>query len=173
MIRKLLRSLKIMFDPRTWVFLMRRIDVYYRENVTVLAQLSGIGENTIIRETALLRQPENIRIGSCSHINHYCCIWASPNARITIGNNGLMGPGVKIFSSNHGIKKGTPMREQSYIEKDVTIGDDVWIGANSVVVAGVTIGNGALIAAGSVVTKDIPEYAIAGGVPAKVLRYRE
>lgn len=173
MIRKLGRSFKIMFDPRTWVFLMRRIDVYYRENVTALAQLDSIGVNTIVRETAMLRQPENIRIGSSSHINHYCCIWASPNARISIGDNGLMGPGVKIFSSNHGIGKNAPMREQPYIEKDVTIGNDVWIGANSVVVAGVTIGNGALVAAGSVVTRDIPEYAIAGGVPAKVLRYRE
>ena len=173
MIRKLGRSLKIMFDPRTWVFLMRRIDVYYRENVIAMARLASIGDNTVVRETAMLRQPENIRIGSCSHINHYCCIWASPNAKISIGDNGLMGPGVKIFSSNHGIERNTPMREQSYIEKDVTIGDDVWIGANCVIVAGITIGNGAMIAAGSVVTKDIPEYAIAGGVPAKVLRYRE
>lgn len=173
MSRKLVRLAKILLDPRMWIFLLRRINVYYEENVCAIRCLGKIGEGTIIRETAMLRSPENIAIGSNSHVNHYCCIWASQNSSITIGDNGLMGPGVKIFSSNHGVAKGMPMRKQLNIEKDVHIGDDVWIGANSVVTAGVRIGDGALVAAGSVVTKDIPAYAIAGGVPAKVIRYRE
>ncbi|MBS0028835.1 CatB-related O-acetyltransferase [Chitinophaga sp. 2R12] len=54
----------------------------------------------------------------------------------------------------------------------VTIGNDVWIGLNSSVMGGVTIGNGAIIAAHSVVTKDVPPYAIVGGVPAKIIKYR-
>ena len=53
------------------------------------------------------------------------------------------------------------------------MGDDVWIGTNSVVLPGVTIGKGAVIGAGTVVTKDIPEYAIAVGNPARVIKYRE
>lgn len=56
--------------------------------------------------------------------------------------------------------------------RPVTIGNDVWIGQNVVVMDGVTVGDGAVIAAGAVVTKDIPPYAIAGGVPAKVIKYR-
>ena len=85
-----------------------------------------------------------------------------------------MGPGVKIFSSNHGMSRtDIPMNIQPIKEKDIVIGDDVWIGANSVVVAGVKIGKGSVIAAGSVVTKDIPEYIIAGGIPAKPLKKRE
>ena len=55
---------------------------------------------------------------------------------------------------------------------DITVGDDVWIGQNAVILSGVTIGQGAVIAAGSVVAKDVPPYAIVGGVPAKVLKYR-
>lgn len=55
---------------------------------------------------------------------------------------------------------------------DIVVGDDVWIGYNAIILSGVHIGQGAVIAAGAVVTKDIPPYAIAGGVPAKVLKYR-
>ena len=84
-----------------------------------------------------------------------------------------MGPGVKIFSSNHGSSRDMPMLDQPFTEKDVTIGNDVWLGANSVVVAGVTIADGALIAAGSVVTKDVLAYQIVGGVPAKVIGERK
>lgn len=55
---------------------------------------------------------------------------------------------------------------------DITVGDDVWIGNNSLIMSGVNIGQGAVVAAGAVVTKDVPPYAIVGGVPAKVIRYR-
>ncbi|MFQ5632708.1 MAG: DapH/DapD/GlmU-related protein, partial [bacterium] len=78
-----------------------------------------------------------------------------------------------LFASNYQLHTDKPMREQPSIYKDITIGDDVWLGSNVVVIAGVTIGDGCVVAAGSVVTKDIPAYAIAGGVPAKVLKKRE
>jgi maltose O-acetyltransferase len=85
-----------------------------------------------------------------------------------------MGPGVKIFSSNHGASRiDIPMNIQTPIEKDIIIGNDVWLGSNSVVVAGVKIGSGSIVAAGSVVTKDVPEYTIVGGIPAKPIKKRE
>ncbi|MTI80460.1 MAG: CatB-related O-acetyltransferase [Firmicutes bacterium] len=63
--------------------------------------------------------------------------------------------------------------KETKIKRDFTvIGNDVWIGANCVIVGGITIGDGAVIGAGSVVTKDVPPYAIVGGVPAKVIKYR-
>ena len=85
-----------------------------------------------------------------------------------------MGPGCKLFSSNHATSDLTiPMNIQPYIEKDIIVGNDVWLGANAVILAGVTIGNGSVIAAGSVVNKDIKEYTIAAGVPAKPLKSRK
>ena len=81
---------------------------------------------------------------------------------------------VMILGGDHNYKvAGIPT---VFAGRDVTrptnIGDDVWVGAGSIIMAGVTIGDGAIIAAGSVVTKDVPPYAIVGGVPAKILRYR-
>ena len=126
-----------------------------------------------IHPTASLRYGENISIGENSHINQFCCVWASPGSKITLGKNLLMGPGTRIFSSDHGTEGTGAVNEQEWSEKDIVIGDDVWIGANVSVLAGVNIGNSAVIAAGAVVTKDVPEYAVVGGVPAHVIRERE
>ncbi len=125
-----------------------------------------------IHPTASLRCGENIYLGANSHINQYCCIWASKNSKVVLGDNLLMGPGVKIFASNHSTKPGVPMTHQQWIEKDVTIGDDVWLGANSVVVPGVRIGRGSIVAAGAVVTKDVSDNTIVAGVPAKTIKQR-
>ena len=145
---------------------------YIHDHVAPVAIMKK-GRNVRIHPTASLRSGENISLGENSHINQYCCIWASPNSKITLGDNLLMGPGVRIFSSNHGTKAGEIMNRQEWIEKDITVGNDVWIGANSVIVQGVTIGDGSIIAAGAVVTKDVPSNAIAGGIPAKVIKERK
>lgn len=93
---------------------------------------------------------------------------------LTIGSHVMMAPGVRIVTNGHGNERtDVLMRDQGIYEKPVRIGDDVWLGANVVVLPGVTVGRGAIIAAGSVVTKDVPEYALMGGVPAKLIRYRE
>lgn len=144
---------------------------YIHDHIAPLAQLNIAG-NPRIHPTASLRCGKKIFVGKNSHINQYCCIWASQNSRIILGDNLLMGPGVKIFSSNHKTVKNQIMNQQEWLEKDVEIGDDVWLGANVVVVAGVKIGDGSIIAAGAVVTKDIPPYSIAGGVPARVIKKR-
>lgn len=145
---------------------------YIHDHVAPRAKMKIAG-NPRIHPTASLRCGEHIYLGKNSHINQYCCIWASKNSKIVLGDNLLMGPGVKIFSSNHSSKMGIPMNVQPFVEKDIIIGTDVWLGANSVVVAGVTIGDGAIIAAGSVVTKDVPAYTIMGGIPAKPIKKRE
>lgn len=146
---------------------------FIHDHVAPRAQIHLKG-NHRIHPTASLRCGHNIYLGKNSHINQNCCIWASKNSNITIGDDVLMGPGVKIFSSNHSIADTeVPMNLQPYIEKDIVVGNDVWLGSNTVILSGVKIGNGAVIAAGSVVTKDIREYVIAGGIPAKPIKSRK
>ena len=93
---------------------------------------------------------------------------------VKIGDNVMMGPDCHIFTAFHEYSRtDIPMIQQGYSErKPVVIGNDVWIGIRTIIMPGVHIGNGCIIGAGAVVTKDVPDYAVVGGVPAKVLRFR-
>jgi maltose O-acetyltransferase len=91
-----------------------------------------------------------------------------------IGNNVIMGPDVKIYTKNHKFESvDIPIQYQGHTEDKTVIGNDVWLGANVIITPGVTIGNHVIVAAGAVVTKDVPDYAIVGGVPAKILKSRK
>lgn len=94
---------------------------------------------------------------------------------ISLGSDVMMGPEVVIYTSGHAHDRiDIPMRLQGASEiKPVSIGNDVWIGRRVMIMPGVTIGNGVIIGAGAVVTKDVPDYAVVGGVPARILRYRK
>ncbi|UCD33762.1 MAG: acyltransferase, partial [Desulfobacterales bacterium] len=85
----------------------------------------------------------------------------------------IVGEFVSIRDANHGMERGEPMRYQPHTSKPIRIGRDVWIARGSCILPGVTIGEGSIIAANSVVTKDIPPYSIAAGVPARVIKNRE
>lgn len=113
----------------------------------------------------------NIVIGSNFFANYNCFIYSKEND-IIIGDNCLLGPDVTIINSNHSIDKNQLIREQSDINLPIVIGNDVWIGAKAVILAGVTIGDGAVIAAGAVVTKDVDAYTVVGGIPAKKIKER-
>lgn len=90
-----------------------------------------------------------------------------------IGDNVMMGPEVIILTSNHShARTDIPMLEQGLDHMPVYIGNDVWIGTRAIILPGVKIGNGVIIGAGAVVTKDVPDFAIVGGVPAKVVKMR-
>lgn len=96
------------------------------------------------------------------------------HGEIVIGNGVMIGPNVIIRASNHcTIRTDIPIWEQGQTGGKIEIGDDVWIGANVVVVSGVRIGSHAIVAAGAVVTKDVPDYAIVGGVPARLICFRQ
>ena len=159
-------------DPRTWIGLIRLLALWYRDYVSAVGRLGHVGPGTVIRPTASLANPQNISIGSNSHINRSCCLWAGKRSRILIGNDGLMGPGVFVIANQHGTAAGLPMRQQEHSEADVVIGDDVWVGAHAIILPGVTIGDGAIIAAGAVVTSDVEPGAIVGGIPARKLGQR-
>ncbi len=111
----------------------------------------------------------DIELGENVSINPYACL----SGRVKIGNGARIASHVSIVGFNHGFDDtDTPIYRQPLTSLGIDIGDDVWIGANAVVLDGVKIGRGAIIAAGAVVAKDVPALAVAGGVPARVLKYR-
>ncbi len=89
-----------------------------------------------------------------------------------IGNHVLIATGCLIVDHNHGLARTARIDQQPCSGQPITIGDDAWIGAHAVVLSGVTIGRGAVIGANACVTKNVPDYAIAAGVPARVIGYR-
>jgi len=113
-------------------------------------------------------------IGTGTYIGEYNNIRAA-GGKIRIGEKCLISQHVTIVSSNHGIDRNSPISEQPWStdNNEVIIEDDVWIGAQCVILPGVHIGKGAVIAAGSIVTKNIPSYAVVAGNPARVIKYRQ
>jgi len=103
-----------------------------------------------------------------------CGVRCEINGKTFIGNDVLMGPDVIIYTRNHEFHdKNMSIIEQGFQEENpVYIGNDVWIGRRVIILPGVHIGNGVVIGAGAVVSKDIPDYAIAVGNPVKVVGYR-
>lgn len=92
---------------------------------------------------------------------------------VTIGDNFHSGRNCQMLTSFHNYDYGEAIPyDNTYINKNIYIGDNVWLGANVMILGGVTIGEGVIIQAGSVVVCNIPDYAIAGGHPAKVFKYR-
>ena len=90
---------------------------------------------------------------------------------VRIGNHVNLAQGVVVSGLNHNFQDPTKrIDEQGVSTSQITIGDDVWIGANSVITAGVTIGSHCVVAAGSVVTKDVPDNTVVAGCPARVIK---
>lgn len=111
-----------------------------------------------------------LKIGNNFGVGILCEI----NGSVKIGNDVMMGPEVVIYTSGHRYENtDIPMREQGSTEVcSVVIEDDVWVGRRAIIMPGVKISNEVVIGAGAIVTKDVPNYTIVGGVPAKVLKMR-
>jgi maltose O-acetyltransferase len=108
----------------------------------------------------------NIHLGEKVYFNVNCVVLDA--AKVTIGSDVFIGPGVHIYTATH--PTNVVERQKVEFAKPVSIGNDCWIGGNSVLCPGITIGNGVTIGAGSVVTKDIPENSLAVGNPARVIK---
>ncbi len=129
------------------------------------------GANINVEKGAYFGDGREIEIGDNSGIGINCHIIGP----VQIGRDVMMAPEVIILTSNHRFDRtDVPMCRQGTLPPEpVMIGDDVWIGTRAIILPGVSIGRGAIIAAGAVVTKDVPEYAIVAGNPARIIRNRK
>ena len=154
------------FARKLWHFKRRLKAKYYTWRVRRVAKVCGVGlkvngKSSVTRKTYL---GDNVSFNGMK---------IGGGGKITIGNNFHSGPECLMISQNHNFDGGTKIPyDDTYVYKDITIEDQVWLGSRVIVLGGVTIGEGAIIQAGSVVVKDIPKYAIAGGHPCKVFKYR-
>jgi acetyltransferase-like isoleucine patch superfamily enzyme len=108
---------------------------------------------------------ENIQIGKNVFVNHACTFM--DRGGITLEDNVLIGPKVNLITTNHPLD---PTQRRATVSHPIVIGKNVWVGANTTILAGVTVGENSVIAAGAVVTKDVPPNTIVGGVPAKIIK---
>ncbi len=134
-----------------------------------------MGNGIYLVDGVILRACNNasLIIGDRFSANGNARIIADNGGEIRIGSGVMIGPNVVIRASNHAHKRtDIPIWEQGQTGGKIVIGDDVWIGANVVVVSGVTIGSHVIVAAGAVVTRDVPDYAVVAGVPARLIRDR-
>lgn len=132
--------------------------------------LDTVGYRINIEQFADFGTGGGISLGNNSGLGIRCRV----RGPLIIGDDVMMGPEVVILGGGHNHDRiDIPMRLQgSPVSKLTQIGNDVWIGTRAIIMSGVKIGNGVIIGAGAVVTKDIPDYAIVGGVPAKVICMR-
>ncbi len=150
---------------------LQKFNTYDRsdfEGLKVLVKdLLGKGDDAWINPPFYCDYGSHIEVGKNFFANYNCTI--IDVAKVKIGDNCLMAPNVAIYTAGHPMHPDVRNSTFEY-GKEVTIGDNVWIGGNSVICPGVHIGHNVVIGAGSVVTKDIPDWSIAAGNPCKVIR---
>ncbi|MFC0522976.1 maltose acetyltransferase domain-containing protein [Pontibacillus salicampi] len=141
------------------------------QRIHLLKQLFGTsGEKLWVEPSFRCDYGYNIHVGEGFFANFDCVILDV--CSVTCGNNVLLGPGVHIYTATHPLN---PVERSNGAEfgKPVTIGDDVWIGGKAVINPGITIGSNVVIASGAIVTKSIPDNAVVGGNPARLIKYVE
>lgn len=133
----------------------------------IVKELLGKSENAFINPPFYCDYGDHIEVGKNFFANYNCTILDV--ARVVIGDNCQFAPNVSIYTAGHPLHPDTRNTLYEY-GIEVMIGDNVWVGGNTVICPGVHIGSNSVIGAGSVVTKDIPDWSVAAGNPCKVIR---
>jgi len=150
----------VVFGGKTYIRIRKNGKLFIRDNVKIGNEVWLVTANDaefVIGENAILSHYSIFNGGHGISIGRYC----------------IFGAFVYINSSEHGFRKEKYIQDQEYYGSPVIIGEDVWLGGHVIITQGITIGKGAVIGGGAIVTKDIPEYKIAVGNPARVIKDRE
>jgi len=157
------RMLGLHAPPTSTIF--ERVTILNPKHV-FLAAGSAIGPGCYIK-----CGPGELHLGERASLGEGC--WVSCTERVQVERHALIGPGCHITDANHSFAGRDVIKEQDRTAAPITIGEGAWLGAGVKVLAGVCIGRGAVIGAGAVVTKDLQDFAIAVGVPARAVGSRE
>lgn len=153
-----------------WLLFYKPFRLFFQKR-----KIGKIGNNSEIRPYCTIIGTEQIEIGNNVIIPGETFLVADPDdksARIIIEDDVLFGPRVAVYCSTHKFSDPTiPIKNQGASGKTTIIKSGAWLGVNSVILPGVTIGKNAVIGANSVVNKNIPDYAVAVGAPARVIKY--
>jgi acetyltransferase-like isoleucine patch superfamily enzyme len=161
------RLLGVRLQGYVW---MRRIEIPRNYQEIELAAGAALDRGVVLLCTGDGSGSIKIRVGACTYINRNTMLDATEC--LEIGSRCAIGPGCYLTDHDHGLDPSLPPLGQPMVGAPTRLGDEVWLGANVVVLKGVTIGDRAVVGAGSVVTKDIPPDAVAVGVPARIVRIR-
>ncbi|MAJ06243.1 MAG: galactoside O-acetyltransferase [Crocinitomicaceae bacterium] len=150
--------------------------IFFEKNVQFMRfpENISLGDELVVKEGSRIcscNKNAKISIGKKTTVGYHSFIFASE--KISIGENCLIAPFTYIVDSNHEIKKGLNINSQNNTTDSIKIGNDVWLGTGSKILAGVTIEDGAVIAAGAIVKNDVKANQIVGGIPAKVIGERK
>lgn len=166
------------YRPRWWIRRLINPVVFRRPFSSIIRWSSRMdllpnhhftmGKKTIIESNAVVNNiVGDVEIGNNSLIG----IGSVVIGPVKIGDDVLLAQNIVISGLNHGYRQlDKTIREHKVTTKQITISDDVWIGANAVITAGVTIGTHCIVGGGAVVTKDVPDYCIVSGNPAKIIK---
>ncbi|WP_328328912.1 acyltransferase [Kribbella sp. NBC_00382] len=141
-------------------------DAYVAESAAVFCEVLRMGERSYIAAHAYVTG--EIQLGADTTINPFTAV----RGKVTLGDGVRIGAHTSILAFNHGTTPDRPIHQQPHSSQGITVGDDVWIGSNAVILDGVTIGPHSIIGAGAVVTKNVDPWSVVAGNPARKLRDR-
>lgn len=145
--------------------------LFYKIRLIVVKRiLKFCGDNVIIKNKVDFGNGSRLKVGHRSQLGQN----AKLSGKITIGDDVLMGPDVIMMATSHAYDRvDIPINIQGETEeKEIIIGDDVWIGTRVIILPGVIIGSHSIVAAGAIVTKSFEPYSIIGGIPSKLIKKR-
>ncbi len=154
-----------------WLYWVGGIPLHHLRRFFYRLAGMQIGEGSTIHTYARFYQPQGIKIGNDSLIGDH--VFLDGRAPLTIGNHVDIASQVLIYNSEHNIQEADFAGAGKVIEEPVVIGDYVFVGPRAIILPGVHVGRGAVIGAGAVVTKDIEDFAVVGGVPAVKISERK